>query len=122
MCSRRSYEAIKMRKKQVFIRRIILLSVISIFLLGMSVFISDYSVDAHTEMDQSIEDEVSSKCKYYTCIEVSSGDSLWSIAERYMDDHDGSIYDYINELKAINDLESSNIHVGQYLTVPYYHK
>lgn len=54
MCSRRSYEAIKRRKKQVFIRRIILLSVISIFLLGMSVFISDYSVDAHTEMDQLI--------------------------------------------------------------------
>lgn len=122
MRSRRSCEAIKRRKKKVFIQRIILLSVISIFLLGISVFISDDSVDAHTEKEHPIEDDVSSKYKYYTCIEVSSGDSLWSIAERYMDDHYGSIHDYINELKAINGLESSNIHVGQYLTVPYYHK
>ena len=121
MRSRRSYEAIRRRKKKVFMRKIILLSVTSIFLLGISVFISDDSVDAHTEKDQQIENEYSSKCKYYTCIEVSSGDSLWSIAERYMDDHYGSVHDYINELKAINDLESSNIHVGQYLTVPYYY-
>ena len=121
MRSRRSYEAIRRRKKKVFMRKIILLSVTSIFLLGISVFISDDSVDAHTEKDQQIENEVSSKCKYYTCIEVSSGDSLWSIAERYMDDHYGSVHDYINELKAINDLESSNIHVGQYLTVTYYY-
>lgn len=121
MRSRRSYEAIRRRKKKVFMRKIILLSVTSIFLLGISVFISDDSVNAHTEKDQQIENEVSSKYKYYTCIEVSSGDSLWSIAERYMDDHYGSVHDYINELKAINYLESSNIHVGQYLTVPYYY-
>lgn len=120
MRSHRSYEMIRRRKKQIFIQKIIFLSVISIVLMGISVFISDDSVDAHTENTQSIEGEVSSECKYYTCIEVLAGDSLWSIAERYMDDNYSTIHDYMKEVKEINDLETSNIHAGQYLTVPYY--
>lgn len=120
MRSRRSYEAIRRRKKQVFIQKIVFLSVISVILMGISVFISDDSVDAHTENAQSIEGEISPGCKYYTCIEVSAGDSLWSIAERYMDDNYNTIHDYMNEVKEINDLKTSDIHAGQYLTVPYY--
>lgn len=120
MQSCRSYKAVRRKRKQIFIWRIIFLMVISIFLLGISVFISEDSVDAHTENMQQMERKISSGCKYYTCIEVLSGDSLWSIAEQYMDDDYRTIHDYMEEVKEINNLESSDIHVGQYLMVPYY--
>lgn len=125
MKSHRSYEAIRRKRKQVFMKQVFIwkitaLIVISIFLLGISVFLSEDSVDAHIENAQQMESNVSSGRKYYTCIEVLSGDSLWSIAEQYMDDDYRTIHDYMDEVKEINNLESSDIHVGQYLTVPYY--
>ncbi len=57
--------------------------------------------------------------KYYKSIELVYGDTLWEIAERYVDDSYDSIYDYIDELKEINGLMSEHIHAGRYLTVVY---
>lgn len=59
--------------------------------------------------------------KYYKSIAVANNDTLWSIAERYMDeDHYGSINDYINEVRYMNSLSDDSIHYGEYLIVPYY--
>lgn len=102
------------------IRRMACISVVSIFMLAFSVFISDDSADAHSTDGSYIQDEISFCDRYYTCIEVSSGDSLWSIAEEYSDPDYETIHSYIDEIKAINSLRSNNIHAGQYLTVPYY--
>ncbi len=58
--------------------------------------------------------------KYYTCIEIRPGDTLWSIAAAYMSPEYDSVQDYIEEVKALNQLGPDDIHSGQFLTIPYY--
>lgn len=59
--------------------------------------------------------------KYYKSIEVSGDDTLWSIAETYMDqNHYASIHDYIVEVKFMNALTDDEIYYGEYLIIPYY--
>lgn len=57
--------------------------------------------------------------KYYKSIQVEKGDSLWSIAQEYNTYNTKTIKAYIKEVKEINNLDSSTIHEGEYLTVPY---
>lgn len=56
---------------------------------------------------------------YYKSVEIKSGDSLWSIAEKYMTEEYTSIHQYIEVLKQINALESNEIHDGKYIMVAY---
>lgn len=58
--------------------------------------------------------------KYYTGIEVSAGDTLWTIAEEYADSGISDKASYIQEIKAINHLQDDTIHAGDYLTIAYY--
>ena len=59
--------------------------------------------------------------KYYKSITISNHDTLWSIAEQYMDDtHYDSSQDYIAEVRQMNSIEGDFIHYGKYLVVPYY--
>lgn len=58
--------------------------------------------------------------KYYTSIQIQSGDTLWGVADNYITTEYNSINDYIDEVKQLNCLKSDDIHEGQYLTVPYY--
>ena len=118
MRSRHLYAVLRIRKRQVFIQRLILIAVVSVLALGLSVYLSDDPVDAHTERRSDIPVPV--RCKYYTSVEVSYGDSLWSIAEEYLDADHQSVYDYIDEIKAINGLDSDQIQAGEYLMVSYY--
>ena len=62
------------------------------------------------------------KYKYYTKITIQSGDTLWSIADSYMDDTMySSKREYISEVKKINHLgNSGDIQSGQEIIVPYY--
>ena len=57
--------------------------------------------------------------KYYKSIQVEKGDSLWSIAQEYNTHNTKTTKAYIKEVKEINNLDSSMIHEGEYLTVPY---
>ncbi len=59
-------------------------------------------------------------CKYYKSITVSDSDTLWSIAEEYMDTEQyGSISEYIREVMQINSLTSDTIYADRHLIVPY---
>ena len=61
--------------------------------------------------------------KYYKSIQIEQGDSFWNIAEEYMSDEYDSIYDYMEELMVVNQLNTSeidNLQEGDYLTVVYY--
>ncbi len=58
--------------------------------------------------------------KYYTSIQVKSGDTLWTIADRYICDQTGSRSDYIRQIMELNDMKSDEIHTGEKLTVFYY--
>ena len=58
--------------------------------------------------------------RYYTSIQLQAGDSLWDIAEEYMDGSGYSKKEYVEVLKRMNGLSSDRIHAGQYLTVVYF--
>ena len=59
--------------------------------------------------------------KYYKSIMVKAGDSLWTIADRYMEPSEYvDEREYVNEIKQINKLDSDNITYGEHLIVSYY--
>lgn len=99
----------QMNKQQYYIIVMILCLTIAIVVT----FGSFISVAKNNPEDTSIY-------KYYTSIQIQSGDTLWDLANHYISSEYNSINDYINEVKILNSLETDNIHEGQYLTVPYY--
>lgn len=58
--------------------------------------------------------------KYFTTIEVKSGDTLWEIAKEYRTVEYASMEDYLDEVKEINHIVGDEIISGGYLTIPYY--
>ncbi len=67
------------------------------------------------------DDSAKAMYKYYKSITVSNSDTLWSIAEEYMDnEHYNSVKDYIAEVMTMNALTDDEIHYGEHLIVPYY--
>lgn len=60
--------------------------------------------------------------KYYTGVTVEVGESLWDLAEEYMDStHYSNCESYIDEVCSINHLADENaITAGQLLILPYY--
>jgi nucleoid-associated protein YgaU len=62
------------------------------------------------------------KFKYYTTVTVQSGDTLWSIADDYIDYSEYKNKEaYISEVKSINRMDdTADIRSGQKITVPYY--
>lgn len=59
--------------------------------------------------------------KYFKSIVVSDSDTLWSIAETYMDEeHYDSVSEYIREVMRINSLKNDAIYADAHLIVPYY--
>ena len=58
--------------------------------------------------------------KYVTSVKIEKGDSLWSIASKYITDEYDDMNSYIDEIKYSNGLTSEVIHEGRYIIVPYY--
>lgn len=57
--------------------------------------------------------------KYYTSIEVESGDTLWTLAENYGKRYQD--YDvFIDEVRTINQLHGDQITAGANLLIPVY--
>ena len=53
----------------------------------------------------------------YTEVKVMSGDTLWSIADAYMDDN-SDIRESVYQLCKINDINASQLQAGMTLLVP----
>lgn len=67
------------------------------------------------------DDSVKTSYKYYKSITIDKNDTLWSIAEEYMDEeHYDSLNDYINEVKNMNSLMDDEIQYGEHIVIPYY--
>ena len=93
-------------RKEQLIQRILLISMILLsILLGTTI------VNA-SDTGQPV--------KYYTSIEVQSGDTLWSIASDHITEEYRDMNAYIDEVCSINKISQNEIHAGQYLTIPYY--
>lgn len=103
------------RKLRNLKRKLVVLTMITLFTLIGCMHFGKLSSDAHGNLE---EDPVS--FKYYKSIEIQDGDTLWGIAEKYMDDEYDSVQDYIAELKEINQLVTDDIQSANYLTVVYH--
>ena len=78
-----------------------------------------YIAIAHTGVTEA--DATNASTKYYTCITVNQGDTLWDIADKYMTDEYSSRQEYIDEVVSINNLTNeSSITAGTNLLIPYY--
>lgn len=103
------------RKTKLLIKRsfVSFLAAVLIALAGSSTFNAVVKAQDETE-------NADVRYTYYKSIEIQDGDTLWSLAETYADDHI-SVADYTKELRDINNLPADGtIHSGQYLTVIYY--
>lgn len=101
-----------LKRKKIARERIILV-IAAVIVIAGNVMVRGLFADAHgTAKEDPIE------YTYYKSIEIQSGDTLWGIAEQYSDGE--SIPDYIEKLKILNGLGSSDdIHESRYLTVIY---
>lgn len=80
-----------------------------------------FSVSISSFLSKAKDGSEESYYKCYKSITISKEDTLWSIAQEYMDeDHYASIEDYIREVKQTNRLDSNVITYGTYLIIPYY--
>lgn len=70
----------------------------------------------------TLKTNANSGFKYYTGITVENNETLWDIADEYIDfNHYESKSSYIAEVKSINHLDDAcTISAGQLLIVPYY--
>lgn len=103
------------RRKNTFFSGIVSLLLVII----CSCFFGSFFSSAHDEQSS----EISPKVKYYKSIEIQKGDSLWKIAEEYISDEYDSIYEYMDELININQMDivsADMILEGDYLTIAYY--
>ena len=55
--------------------------------------------------------------RIYKSIEITSGDTLWEIAEKYAPAFDMNVRDYVSELKEVNGMASDSIIAGGHLIV-----
>lgn len=78
------------------------------------------AVSYHAFLSEANTGDKEISFKYYTSIEVSYGDTLWSIADEYACAEYASVNDYVDEVMQINHLKEDSIIAGQYLIIPYY--
>ena len=102
-------------RRQKELRRNFLLTVMTLCLvIGISVSVGSFLSNAK-------DGSTPASYKYYKSITISKDDTLWSIAQQYMDEeHYDSVNDYINEVMQMNSLSSDKITYGNHLVVPYY--
>ena len=99
-------QRIRRKRQALFLSAFVL-----IFLLGIGLG----TVFAHAE-----EPAAGHAHKYYTNVELQAGDTLWQIADTYMDAHYADRRELLNELMELNHLTSDRLISGQKLIVPYY--
>ena len=68
----------------------------------------------------SAEGDVASYNKYYKSVRVDAGDTLWTIADEYIDGLNIDKKDYIKEICQLNSITEDDIHAGDYIVVAYY--
>ncbi|MCM1063654.1 MAG: LysM peptidoglycan-binding domain-containing protein [Eubacterium sp.] len=106
----RRVRRLKKERRQKCLTAGLALAVIACMLLICAVSYNSITVQANTGF------------KYYAGITVESGETLWSIADRYIDcEHYADKDTYIAEVESINHLdEGETLFAGQFLVIPYY--
>lgn len=102
-------------RRQRELRQHIIICVISVLLVFALVFIfSNIKSEASNKSDQILY-------KHFTSIQVQYGDTLYSIADRYVCESKNTVSSFIKEVKYMNDIENPDYLVaGSYILIPYY--
>ncbi len=105
----------RLRKQREFRRKCM------IFLMSVCMIIV-CSISYHAIQSSANTGSEKLNFKYYTSITVESGDTLWDIADKYIDYNEyRDKNEYIKEVRSINHLSyNCDIQYGQILIVPYY--
>lgn len=104
----------RQRRRRQVQKNVCMLVVAIMAVVLLSVFVISFST-------QASDLEHSAKYKYYKSIEVTKGDTLWSIAKENIDaDHYKNVQEYVDEIKAMNSIKSDHIVAGSRLIIPYY--
>lgn len=104
----------KNRKKQIWVREHFTMIIIVVFVAAMFITAgSSFIVKANNQTKPVTY-------KYYTEVRVDHGDTLWEIASNYISKEYDSMEDYMEEVKSINSMFTSELFYGQRIAVPYY--
>lgn len=102
------------QKRKALIRKISFTCMTAIFVMVLA--LSVFSLSAKADSTNN-----ANEYKYYTSHKIEQGESLWAIAEDYMDqEHYDSIQDFIEEIKSVNQMSGDKIQSGNYLLIPYF--
>lgn len=110
-----SEKANKSLAKRAYIVRMEKTIIAAIFIIAISIIIL-LSSTIHAFADSKDKAPVN---KYYTSIQISSGDTLWSIADKYTKGTNIDKNEYIEEITSINNI-NDQIHSGDHIIVAYY--
>lgn len=103
-----------MRERKSRRRRAFLFCITLIVMFGIGVGFG-------TLLAKAEETEEETTYKYYTNIEIEKGDTLWKIADEYMDPaHYAGRSEYISEVMKINRMATDRLTAGKKIIVPYY--
>ena len=108
------YKTLRKKRKSRVLRRLSFTIITAIFvtIIALSVF----SLSAKAKSTQGADDY-----KYYTSHMIMPGESLWSIAQENIDYvHYESVQNYIDEINFINGMTNSELHIGDYILIPYF--
>ena len=104
----------RIRRRREMRKNFLLFVMTLCLIVTTSIAVSSFRSNAKNDASESTY-------KYYKSITVSDSDTLWSIAETYMDEEQySSIYAYIREVMQINSLTNDAIYADAHLIVPYY--
>lgn len=105
----------RIRRRQRARRRMcVCMAVTVLVVFAIGVFFGSLMTDAKGGSEEN-------SYKYYSSVSIASGDSLWSLADTYMDNtHYMTRKDYINEVMEINHMVSDRLVSGQKIILPYY--
>lgn len=71
--------------------------------------------------DAKVTESNSGSYKYFTSYTVQYDDTMWEIAQDYMDaEHYTSVQDYIKEVERMNHIDADYIQAGSTIMLPYY--
>ncbi len=102
------------RRREIYVKKVALFAIALCTITVLSIGLGGRLVDAHDDLLSS------NTQKYYKSIQLQAGDTLWDIAKEHMNQEYDSIFEYIDEVKEINNLDDDEIHEGQYLTIAYF--
>ena len=91
-------------------------------LISVAFMIAILMISLHTfSLVGKAQGDKEQQYKYYTSVRLNYGDTLWSVASKYMDKEHYDHLSYIAEVKKINHItDGDDVVAGKMIIVPYY--